>query len=81
MIATKHTGATRSDADHDLDSGSLPPERRAPNWLITAIAIVLVGAYALYCHGCHGDVDDELIVWILGIPSLKSIYRHVEDDL
>jgi hypothetical protein len=31
-------------------------ERRWIGWL----ALALVGGYLLFCHGCHGDEDNEL---------------------
>jgi hypothetical protein len=42
---------------------TLPGVKPAPNdaakwfrWL----ALALLGGYLLFCHGCHGDEDDEL---------------------
>ena len=26
------------------------------------VALALLAGYLLFCHGCHGDVDDELFV-------------------
>lgn len=41
-----------------------PPERAAPVarrrrvW----VALALLAGYLLFCHGCHGDEDNELFV-------------------
>jgi hypothetical protein len=35
------------------------PSRR--RWWVLA-ALALVGGYLLFCHGCHGDEDNELFV-------------------
>jgi hypothetical protein len=35
-----------------------PPPRRRRLWL----ALALLAGYLLFCHGCHGDEDNELFV-------------------
>jgi hypothetical protein len=35
---------------------SRPPGTRRSRWAV----LLLVAGYLLFCHGCHGDEDDEL---------------------
>jgi hypothetical protein len=39
-------------------------------WLILA----LLGGYLLFCHGCHGDEDDELFA-VRGISGVAFLPR------
>ncbi len=45
-------------AERDTARGG--PPRAWGGWLLAAAGVVLLAGYLLFCHGCHGDVDDEL---------------------
>jgi hypothetical protein len=40
------------------------PRKRLWRW-ITAAALLLLGGYLLFAHGCHGDEDNELFAGAL----------------
>jgi hypothetical protein len=37
-------------------------DRRGGGGWLLAVMVVALAVYLLFCHGCHGDVDDELFV-------------------
>ena len=47
---------------------SAPPQpvplRGGGGWLLGAAAAALLAGYLLFCHGCHGDEDNELSVFV-----------------
>ena len=40
--------------------------RREHHCLRRALALWLLAGYLLFCHGCHGDDDNELLARIMG---------------
>ena len=48
--------------------GLITNRKRRP--LALGAALVFVAGYALFCHGCHGDEDNEL---------LSAVRLHQED--
>jgi hypothetical protein len=45
----------RTPADETAEAS---PRRRSGLWPV----LLLLAGYALFCHGCHGDEDNELFV-------------------
>jgi hypothetical protein len=43
----------------------LPFDRPKRQWPWLPITLLVLAGYLLYCHGCHRDVDNELIVLAL----------------
>src|SRR5262249_26884635 len=50
------TGSSREDGWFCLRPSPVP----RPHWK-RWLAMALLGGYLLFCHGCHGDEDDELL--------------------
>src|SRR5437879_3414847 len=48
----------------DRDEECAAPARTGWGWL----AVLLLGGYLLFAHGCHGDEDNELLAGISGPP-------------
>ncbi len=42
------------------DAARTDPPRGWGGWALAAAGALLLGGYLLFCHGCHGDVDNEL---------------------
>ena len=53
---------------------SRPTQPLVPSWrpLIRGIAILLA-SYVLFCHGCHGEEDNELLT---GLPLSEAGNFH-----
>jgi hypothetical protein len=47
-----------------LRADGLPirPTNKSGRWLLGVFLAAAVAGCLLFCHGCHGDVDDELFV-------------------
>ena len=48
-------------------------------WGSWPVFLLLVG-YALFCHGCHGDEDNELLVWANGVSFHQRHEPYHDDD-
>lgn len=46
-------------------------------WLL----FVLLGGLLIFCHGCHGDEDDELFTSAAARHSAKSIENHPQSAI
>jgi hypothetical protein len=45
-----------------------PPPRRRRLWL----ALALLAGYLLFCHGCHGDEDNELFIGVRHAVAMRD---------
>jgi hypothetical protein len=54
-------------------SASVKPasRRKAPRIVLCLVVLVLAG-YLLFCHGCHGDEDNELFGTLTASPAGAS---------
>jgi hypothetical protein len=43
-----------------MTTATRPAVRQGGSGLLLA-AVALLGGYVLFCHGCHGDEDNELL--------------------
>jgi hypothetical protein len=46
-----------------------PSLRRRWLW----VALVLLAGYLLFCHGCHGDEDNELFIGARNVTPIRII--------
>jgi hypothetical protein len=53
--------AFQSDRGMAAQAGK-PELQRRGRWLLGVLVVTALAAALLFCHGCHGDVDDELFV-------------------
>ena len=49
------------------------PARAPGRWLLAGLALILWAGYLLFCHGCHGDEDTELLLSIKDGKPIPSI--------
>jgi hypothetical protein len=48
-------------------------------WIVVGAGLMLA-SYLLFCHGCHGDGDDELVALTFGYPSLRAVRGAFADS-
>jgi hypothetical protein len=46
--------------NRDCSVAILDPRKSPPRYWWVIGAFLLLASYLLFCHGCHGDEDDEL---------------------
>jgi hypothetical protein len=56
-----------------FDRGTAETAEARPRRLAVLLPVALLGGYLLFCHGCHGDEDNELFAGLhLASPDLAS---------
>jgi hypothetical protein len=60
MCPVREQPPVRGRLDPPGDLAVIPPARNWRRWWGLETAFVLLAGYLLFCHGCHGDEDNEL---------------------
>jgi len=56
-----------------LPLGSRAPGKRPPRRGLIWVGLALLAGYLLFCHGCHGDEDNELFIGARNQAAMKAV--------